>query len=40
VKVNTQVYARGFYQKLRFAQQGEEFNEASIAHLEMRRLIE
>jgi predicted GNAT family N-acyltransferase len=40
VKVNAQVHAKAFYQKLGFAQQGEEFDEAGIPHVEMRKLIE
>ncbi|NEQ25873.1 MAG: GNAT family N-acetyltransferase [Microcoleus sp. SIO2G3] len=39
VKLNAQVHARRFYEKLGFLQWSEEFQEAGIAHIEMRRQV-
>lgn len=36
IKINAQLYAQAFYQKLGFEQQGEAFDEAGIPHVEMR----
>jgi predicted GNAT family N-acyltransferase len=36
IKVNAQLYAKTFYQKLGFEQRGEAFDEAGIPHVEMR----
>ena len=37
IKLNAQVQTIAFYEKLGFAPQGEEFEEAGILHVEMRR---
>ncbi|NJO40195.1 MAG: GNAT family N-acetyltransferase [Cyanobacteria bacterium CRU_2_1] len=37
IKVNAQLHAKAFYQKLGFEQRGDVFNEAGMAHIEMRR---
>lgn len=37
IKLNSQLHAKDFYQKLGFIQKGEEFLEAGIPHIEMRR---
>ncbi|MBD2090260.1 GNAT family N-acetyltransferase [Microcoleus sp. FACHB-1515] len=39
VKLNAQVHARSFYEKLGFQQWSEEFQEAGILHIEMRRYV-
>jgi len=39
VKLNAQVHARSFYEKLGFRQWSEEFQEAGISHIEMRRRV-
>ncbi|MBD2464010.1 GNAT family N-acetyltransferase [Oscillatoria sp. FACHB-1407] len=36
IKINAQVHAKTFYEKLGFQQYGEEFDEAGIPHIEMR----
>ncbi len=36
IKINAQIQARAFYDKLGFQQRGEEFEEAGIPHVEMR----
>lgn len=36
IKINAQVHAKAFYEKLGFRQYGEEFHEAGIPHIEMR----
>ena len=36
IKINAQTHARKFYDKLGFEQQGDEFDEAGIPHIEMR----
>jgi predicted GNAT family N-acyltransferase len=36
VKINAQVHAKAFYEKLGFEQYSEEFDEAGIPHIEMR----
>lgn len=36
-KINAQLHARVFYEKLGFEQRGEVFDEAGIAHIEMRK---
>jgi predicted GNAT family N-acyltransferase len=36
IKINAQTQAKTFYEKLGFRQQGEEFEEAGIAHVEMK----
>jgi predicted GNAT family N-acyltransferase len=36
IKINAQTQAKLFYEKLGFRQQGEEFEEAGIAHVEMK----
>ncbi|NJO80685.1 MAG: GNAT family N-acetyltransferase [Cyanobacteria bacterium RM1_2_2] len=38
IKVNSQINAALFYEKLGFRAQGEEFYEANILHIEMRRI--
>ncbi|NJL21352.1 MAG: GNAT family N-acetyltransferase [Leptolyngbyaceae cyanobacterium SM1_3_5] len=39
VKLNAQLHARSFYEKLGFQQWSEEFQEAGILHVEMRRQV-
>lgn len=39
VKLNAQVHARSFYEKLGFQQWSGEFQEAGILHIEMRRYV-
>ncbi|MDX2214455.1 MAG: GNAT family N-acetyltransferase [Oculatellaceae cyanobacterium bins.114] len=36
IKINAQVHAKAFYEKLGFQQYSEEFDEAGIPHIEMR----
>lgn len=36
IKINAQIQAKGFYEKLGFQQWGKEFDEAGISHVEMR----
>jgi predicted GNAT family N-acyltransferase len=36
IKINAQIQAKAFYEKLGFYQQGEEFEEAGIVHVEMK----
>jgi predicted GNAT family N-acyltransferase len=36
IKINAQVHAKAFYEKLGFEQYSEEFDEAGIPHIEMR----
>lgn len=38
IKLNAQIQTKSFYEKLGFSPQGEEFEEAGILHIEMRRL--
>lgn len=40
VKLNAQTHAKAFYAKLGFLQHGDEFDEAGIPHIEMRRPVE
>lgn len=39
IKLNAQLHARSFYEKLGFQQWSEEFQEAGILHIEMRRQV-
>ncbi|MGJ3246277.1 MAG: GNAT family N-acetyltransferase [Elainellaceae cyanobacterium] len=40
VKINAQAHAKEFYSKLGFSQRGDEFDEAGIAHVEMRLVLD
>ncbi|PSB57076.1 GNAT family N-acetyltransferase [filamentous cyanobacterium CCP1] len=40
IKLNSQVQAKSFYEKLGFKPQGNEFDEAGILHIEMRRSLQ
>lgn len=40
IKLNAQVQAKAFYEKLGFIPQGKEFDEAGILHIEMRRSLQ
>lgn len=39
VKINAQTHAKAFYEKLGFQQRGDEFDEAGIPHIEMRKSL-
>jgi predicted GNAT family N-acyltransferase len=40
IKLNSQVHAKAFYEKLGFIPRGKEFDDAGILHIEMRRSLQ